>query len=176
MPIEQQILLAIHDASTPALDLLFRISHELGGYWFCTLLVIGAAVFYRRPDDRREQRLWLGLGLSTLVLQAGLKRLIARPRPELWSEALLSAQHTSYAMPSGHALAAATFYPLLAHALARAYPRHVQLFRVAAVAMAFYVGFGRLYLGVHWPSDVLVGWTLGATQTWLALRLRAHQA
>ena len=134
------------------------------------------AVVYRRPQDRGEQRLWLGLGLSTLVLQAGLKRLIARPRPsELWSDSLLSMSHTSFAMLSGHALAAATFYPLLAHALARVYPRQGRVLWAAAAAMAFYVGFGRLYLGVHWPSDVLVGWTLGAMQTGLALRLHARQ-
>jgi membrane-associated phospholipid phosphatase len=123
MPIEAHLLLAIHTRSGPTLDALFRFSHELGTLPFCALIVLSAAAWCLRHRRRREAWLWLGVGVSTYVLQEGLKYLVARPRPDLWPALV---PHSGHSFPSGHALASATFYPLLAWMWTRARPHEAR--------------------------------------------------
>jgi membrane-associated phospholipid phosphatase len=175
---ETRLLLWIHGLSRPALDDLFVFSHVLGTLPFCVALVAGAALWHRVRGERREAALWIVLGLTTYLVQAGLKAALARPRPALWIPLVTE---TNFAFPSGHALAAATFYPLLAYLATRGAPRAAKAVGyLLAAAVALYIGVGRLYLGVHWPSDVLAGWILGILQTaagvlWLERRGRGDR-
>ena len=165
---EASILRAIHAHLSPVLDRLFVLSHDLGTFWFCAPLVLAMALWHRSRGERHDGRIWIVVGLSTWAIQELVKRLVARPRPELWPR-LLGAG--SFSFPSGHALASATLYPLLAWDLTRTRPRAVRGAALgAAVALSLFIGFGRLYLGVHWPSDVAAGWTLGAVQAVAAIR------
>lgn len=173
MPFEETLLLAIHARGGPILDALFRFSHELGTFPFCAFVVLSAAAWCWRHGRRRDAGLWLGIGVSTYVVQEGLKFLVARPRPGLWPPLV---PQSGYSFPSGHALAAATFYPLLAWTWARARPDEARAAWAVAILLASYIGFGRLYLGVHWPTDVAAGWALGAAQTALAMRLARGEA
>ena len=166
---ETRILLAIHAWSSPSLDTLFWLSHQFGTAWFCVPLIVAAAVWNRRRGDGAEALLWLALGLSTYLLQEWLKFLVARPRPFLWPP-LVSVASLSF--PSGHAVASATFYPLLARDWSRRRLGPSTAAYAAAALFALFIGFGRLYLGVHWPTDVLAGWAIGAAQTLVAIRVR----
>jgi membrane-associated phospholipid phosphatase len=172
---EERILLFFHEHSAPWLDSAFLFSHELGTGIFGFVLVGLAAAFAAYRRQRHEAILWIVLGLSTYFLQLGIKQLVFRPRPALWSTLVVL---TTPAFPSGHALSAATFYPLLARTLSREWPRTRTLAWAAALAMAAYIGLGRLYLGVHWPSDVLGGWAIGGLQTLVGVRVvaRLHAA
>ena len=165
---EAEILEAIHALAHPVWDTLFLISHGLGSAWFCAVFVVGTVTFHWVRGRRDEALMWAVIGIATYLLQLGLKAYFARPRPALWRGPVF---HTSFAFPSGHALAAATFYPLWAWYGARRWPSAARGCWVAGALMAFYVGFGRLYLGVHWPTDVLAGWTLGALQTATAIAI-----
>jgi undecaprenyl-diphosphatase len=156
---DQRILLALHEHATPLLDAVFRVSHELGTDLFLALFVVALMAVHRLRGERRETLAWLGLGLSTLFLVEGLKLVVGRPRPQLWPRLV---EATGYSFPSGHALGSAALYGFLAHVLARRWPRHRLALYAGGILTALYVGGGRLYLGVHWPSDVLAGWTLGA--------------
>jgi undecaprenyl-diphosphatase len=96
----------------------------------------------------------------------------SRPRPDLVPHGVEVAT-TSF--PSGHSMMAAVTYLTLAVMLARS-ERHLSIrafyISVAAI-LAMLVGVSRVYLGVHWPSDVLAGWTLGAAWAlgvWLLAR------
>ncbi|MGW0394365.1 phosphatase PAP2 family protein [Streptomyces sp. NPDC003042] len=113
---------------------------------------------WRRGDRSRALR----VAAATLVasaVQQGLKALTGRERP-WWPDPVDSAQYAAY--PSGHAMTATVVCGLLLWLLPSTTPRGVvwAAWAVAAVSVLG-VGFTRLYLGVHWFSDVLAGWLLG---------------
>ncbi len=165
---EERILQGLRGAiACSPLDTIFFVSHELATFPLCLVLCLMAIAWWWRRD-RHEGFLWVALGLSTLLIEVTLKPGFGRVRPHLWTGAVVE---TGFSLPSGHALASATFYPLLARAVALRRPDRARAAYLAAAAMALYIGIGRLYLGVHWPSDVLAGWTLGAAQTVLAMRI-----
>jgi membrane-associated phospholipid phosphatase len=103
-----------------------------------------------------------GQALGTLA-----KSLVVRARPPA-SGALIPLPG-SYAFPSGHSLAAALLYGVLAFLIVRSL--HSRSARVAvaagAVVLVALVGLSRVYLGVHWASDVVAAWVLGGA--WLGL-------
>jgi undecaprenyl-diphosphatase len=109
-----------------------------------------------------------GQALSTL-LKAG----VDRPRPDLVSHLV---NETSLSFPSGHAMVSAVTYLTLGSLAARFLPGHTTKIFVLCLAVltTLLVGVSRVYLGVHWPSDVLAGWCAGfawAMLCWLAARL-----
>jgi undecaprenyl-diphosphatase len=167
-PLEARLLLAIHAEASPLLDRLFLISHDLGTVLFFAPLVLGLAFWHLHRGEQRLAGLWGLVGLSTWALQEGLKQLVARPRPDLWPRLV---EVGPYSFPSGHALASATFFPLLAWDLTRASGLRARWLAVSAAALlSVSIGLGRLYLGVHWPSDVVVGWGIGSLQCLAAAR------
>ncbi len=117
--------------------------------------------------QRRAAALFLAaLMLSGTALSTAIKVWIGRPRPHAVSHLDLV---TSASFPSGHALVSTVFYLSVALLLApglRVQSARAALLGLAAV-LAVGTGVSRLALGVHWPSDVLGGWALGAA--WLCL-------
>lgn len=106
------------------------------------------------------------------VLSSLLKLGIDRPRPDLVSH--LAHVHTM-SFPSGHAMLSAVTYLTLGALLARFLPGRAETIFVFFIAIltTLLVGISRVYLGVHWPSDVLAGWCAGfawATACWLVSR------
>ncbi|MDX8458159.1 phosphatase PAP2 family protein [Mesorhizobium humile] len=107
------------------------------------------------------------------VLSSLLKLEVDRPRPDLVSHLVTE---TSLSFPSGHAMLSAVTYLTLGSLAARFLPdRRSKVFVLGlAVLTTVLVGTSRVYLGVHWPSDVLAGWCAGfawAMLCWLAARL-----
>lgn len=104
---------------------------------------------------------WLAVtGVLSAVVQQALKSAVGRPRPR-WPDPVDSAHYAAF--PSGHAMTATVSCVLLLWLLRRrgAGRRGRAALAVAAVSVAG-VGFTRIYLGVHWLSDVVGGWLLGA--------------
>jgi membrane-associated phospholipid phosphatase len=172
MPWERAILLFINRHSSSFLDRVFVLSNDLGTLPFCAAVVVAVAGWHLRRHEKRPAALWVILGLSTYALQVGIKALVDRSRPDLWEHLVLT---NSSSFPSGHALAAATFYPLLAWSLSHFHPPLKRLWWTIGLGLGFYVGFGRMYLGVHWPSDVMAGWAIGAGQTMAGLAALARR-
>ncbi|MCP9946714.1 phosphatase PAP2 family protein [Streptomyces somaliensis] len=113
-----------------------------------------------RAGEPGPAALLVGTCAVAAAVQQGAKTLVGRERPR-WPDPVDSAEFAAF--PSGHAMTAAVVCGLLWWAAARAARR--ALVRPVAVAGAVStagVGLTRVYLGVHWPSDVLGGWLLGA--------------
>ena len=110
--------------------------------------------------------------VGATLLSFSIKAGIERPRPDLFPH---GAPVYTASFPSGHATGAAATYLTLGALLAR-FQRHrrLKIYLLAlAVILTLLIGLSRLYLGVHWPSDVLAGWTLGACWAllcWLVAR------
>jgi undecaprenyl-diphosphatase len=163
---EARILLWIHGFASPALDRAFLFSNLFGLLPVCAALVTAMVLYHLRRRERLEALVWVVVGLFTFFVPEIIKHVTARPRPELWETLIRPA---GFAMPSGHAVASAALYPLLAWVLLRRRHAAAGAGYAIGVLFALFVGFGRLYLGVHWPSDVLVGWGLGFGQSALAI-------
>lgn len=134
------------------------------------------------------RRLWLTAGLvlaATLIgslLSGWAKLLFGRPRPELVDH-LVEVGGLSF--PSGHATNSAIIYLTLALLVSQIVPgRRTRAYVIAvAVLLTGIVGISRVYLGVHWPSDVLAGWSIGTcwalgwwfAGAWLRRRIEARE-
>jgi membrane-associated phospholipid phosphatase len=163
---EIKILLWIHSFATPLLDKIFLFSNLFGLFPVCAVVVTAIVLWHLFRREWREALAWVVIGTATLAVPEIIKRLVARPRPELW-ETLVHA--SGYSFPSGHAVASATFYPLLGWDVFRRRRAASRRAFTAGALFAIYVGVGRLYLGVHWPTDVVAGWLLGFTQSGLVI-------
>jgi undecaprenyl-diphosphatase len=160
------ILTFVHGFRGPALDVAFVFSWALGAFRFCAPAVLLAAAWHLVRRERREALAWLAVGAFVGAAPELLKALVARPRPALVPWLLPT---TGFSFPSGHAAAGMAFYPLLGWLLLRRWRRPWTGFLLGALVGVF-IGVGRLYVGVHWPSDVLAGWALGLGASLVALR------
>lgn len=146
----------------------------LGGAAVLTLLTVGATGYLLLRGARRAAGMLAGSIIGALAASAALKAAFDRPRPEL-VPAFADVYTASF--PSGHAMLSSAVYLTLAAQLARVHDDlRVRGYLVAlAMALTAAVGVSRVYLGVHWPTDVLAGWALGAAWaalTWLAVAWR----
>lgn len=134
----------------------------LGSTSVLTLIVI-LAVSYLFAIRRRLVALILVASIASgALLNVILKVSVARPRPDLVAHLV---QESSMSFPSGHSANSAVIYLTLAILLASTQTRsRVRwLIIICALLITMIVGLSRVYLGVHWPSDVVAGWAVGAT-------------
>lgn len=146
----------------------------LASGWAIT--VISAACIYvlwRKPELRREAISLLIVGAGGQAVVYGLKEIFHRARPE----AIFA--HLGYSFPSGHAFAAVGLYGMFAYWLGRSASlnRRVAIWLGAALLILL-IGFSRIYLCVHYASDVLAGFAAGLPWLWgcLALPSRRREA
>lgn len=131
---------------------------SVGVLLLTTLATIGYLLLTRR---RRVALLVLVTVGGGMLLSTFLKLGFDRPRPDLVPHG--SAVYTA-SFPSGHSMLSAVVYLTLGALLARIHPRPSVKAYILTLAVVLTVGVGlsRVYMGVHWPTDVLAGWTAGA--------------
>lgn len=141
---------------------LMRFFSALGNEEFFMLLL---PLLYWSIDSALGLRVGLILLTSNLFNHAG-KLLLAGPRPYWVSPEVhtLWSSETSFGAPSGHAQLAVSVWGMMAAYVKRPWGW------IAAVMVMFLIGFSRMYLGVHFPHDVLLGWLLGAIILWIFIR------
>jgi diacylglycerol kinase family enzyme/membrane-associated phospholipid phosphatase len=143
---------------TPALDRLLPALSRAANHSKLWIAVAGGLVATRRASGRRAAARGLGsIALTSALVNLGVKRIARRPRPSLRRVPAirrLPAQPLTTSFPSGHAASAAAFTVGVGVEL----PRAAAVLAPAAAAVAY----SRVYVGVHYPADVLVGATIGA--------------
>lgn len=127
-----------------------------------------ALAIWQRPAWRMEALSLLLASPGGQGIVYGLKALFHRARPEAAFASL------GYSFPSGHSFAAVTLYGMLAYWLARVVPGRRAWIWAGAVVLILLIGFSRIYLGVHYASDVAAGFAAGLPWLWGCLTLPAR--
>ncbi|MEP0930252.1 MULTISPECIES: phosphatase PAP2 family protein [Cyanophyceae] len=155
---DESVLLWINQFATPALDRVMLTFTRLGNpSTVVPLTCIGFSGLWLR----RHRSVAIAFAINCVggaVLSTGLKLLFSKARPALWPQIITE---TSYSFPSGHALGSMVLYGFSAYLLAQRFRKQKRLVYAGAVVLIGGIGLSRLYLGVHWPTDVLAGYGIG---------------
>jgi undecaprenyl-diphosphatase len=142
----------------------------LGSSTVLTLVVVVTASFLALRGRWRSASLVVAgttLGAFAVLF---VKALVGRARPDLIERLMVESSHS---FPSGHAANSAIVYLTVAALLCSVVERHLRPFLLAvALVLVAAIGISRLYLGVHWPSDVLAGWVFGSLWALLWWRIQ----
>ena len=137
----------------------FEIPIILGAVIFVIVFISKACVVERLRKYRKEAFVFsLIVGMAPII-DGILKRIIQRPRPSLFPLDSVG----SYSFPSGHALTSIVFYVTLIYFIYR-FTGNKKLAVISAISFSsliFMIGISRIYLGLHYPTDVLAGWLIG---------------
>lgn len=157
LPFDVAILQWFHSYASPALDAFFITLTNIGGI-VGVIVVTGALVGFYIYKHRRRDALFLftsvtGATAANLVLKAAFHR----DRPSLWHQSVVE---QSFSFPSGHAMASAALVACLICIYWYTPKRYLTV--VIGGLFVLLIGMSRLYLGVHYPSDILGGWLVSS--------------
>ncbi|MEH2122855.1 phosphatase PAP2 family protein [Nostoc sp.] len=155
---DTSFLLWLHQFANPHLDNLMLFITNLGNP--STVVIVAGATFLLLwwQRYREEAKIFVLVCLGGLILNTGLKLLFSKPRPELWHRLITE---KSFSFPSGHALGSMVLYGFIAYELAIHYPHFAKIIYTLTVIFIAAIGISRLYLGVHWPTDIIAGYGVG---------------
>jgi undecaprenyl-diphosphatase len=182
--LDMAILMAMRDAHNPKdpigppwFEEAVRDVTSLGSTTVLMLFVLGVVGLLIMSEAHGAAVLVFFSVIGGIVVTVLLKQAFERDRPDL---VLHAAQVFSTSFPSGHATLSAVTYLTLGGLLARVQPhRGLKIYVLAvAVMLTVLVGVSRIYLGVHWPTDVVAGWMVGsawALACWMLARRLQQQ-
>ncbi len=151
------VLTWIYGRSTPALDAFFVTITDLGGVIAVTTLTLVAIVLLVWKKYYRKAVL-VGLGVGGVaLLNVVLKGVFERARPDLWEWIVTE---TYFSFPSGHAVASSALALCCVAIFWRTKWRWAAV--IGGALYTILIGVSRMYLGVHYPTDILGGWLLSA--------------
>jgi undecaprenyl-diphosphatase len=154
---------------TPWLTALMKAMTFVGERDMMLTLILGSAIIYFLLKMPRTAAIVLMTALLAYLLANNVKRLVQRPRPEVAWRLITVPEDKSF--PSGHALNSMADFATVALITSRRLRRHSLRWLVMGLGLGLplLIGISRPYLGVHYPSDVIGGWTAGLACAFLAL-------
>ncbi len=155
---DKVILLTIHSFASPSLDRIMETITGFNNPNFVSIVAAVALILLLWKRCYPEAKIFVIDCIGGVVLSYGLKSVFGKTRPDLWESAI---KEVSYSYPSGHALGSTVLYGFLAYLFATRFPQFSWLIYLLAVALIGAVGLSRLYLGVHWPTDIIGGYGIG---------------
>ncbi|MBF5045414.1 phosphatase PAP2 family protein [Aggregicoccus sp. 17bor-14] len=165
--LDREVVRALRDPADPARPLgplwlpeTARDATALGGVPVLAFITLTVAGFLALSGKGRSLWLVLGTTLGGLALSLLLKEGFARPRPDVVPHLT---QTLTASFPSGHSMLSAVVYLTLALQVSALVPkRRLKVYVICiALLLTVLIGLSRVYLGVHYPTDVLAGWAAG---------------
>lgn len=155
---DEPILLFIHNFASPFLNTFFTAVTYFGESLFILIVAVVLATYFAyKRNYQKALTLLLSMG-GIVAANTILKLIFQRDRPTLWAHIVTE---TSFSFPSGHAMISAGFAMALVVLFWNTKYRLVTI--MLTVSGTLLVGLSRLYLGVHYPTDVLAGWCVSVT-------------
>lgn len=167
---DEPILLTIHRMEQPQLDTFAVYFTKFGVFWGVFPLSIAVAVFFFSKRYWYRLTYWLTVLGGSIIINRTVKLQLHRVRPHLWAS---PAPESDPGFPSGHAMSSMTFVAALIILTWNTRWRWTVV--VTGSAFVLLIAWTRLYLGVHYPSDILAGWTVSiAWAVGVSLLIRPH--
>lgn len=165
---DESIMQAIHSNNTVVGTKIMKGFSFLGSKYFFALIGLGAFAYFFYTMKRRYAWLAVAAIPGSYVINAILKLTFSRTRPLDY----MLIEKTSYSFPSGHSMVSMSAYCMAAYILLEIFEVEDKTYRIIAWTINFIIigliGFSRLYLGVHWPTDVISGFLMGAVVFYLS--------
>ncbi|MEG5174538.1 phosphatase PAP2 family protein [Microcoleus sp. B3-D7] len=155
---DTSILLALRQLHTPLRDRVMLGFTFLGEPNLLLVICLTLGIVLLARNHRSEAATIAITGGGAIGLNLLLKKLFARARPQLWERVV---DVRFYSFPSGHAMISMVIYGLLGYFLGERFPKQRWSIYSLTVVLIAAIGLSRLYLGVHWPTDVIAGYTAG---------------
>ncbi len=140
----------------------------------------GLGIWLLRLGERSQATVLIIAAAGATALNILLKHLFGRSRPMLWERVVDVGQ---YSFPSGHAMISMVTYGMIGYLLSTEFPQWRGRILSLTMALVMGIGLSRLYLGVHWPTDIMAGYAAGivwlltcifSLQVWQQRRLAAQ--
>ena len=155
---DKVILLWVHSFANPTLDRLMHTITRLNDPDLVSVIAGVALILLIWKKCYPEAKIFVVDCAGGVILSYGLKSVFGKTRPDLWQSAI---QEVSFSYPSGHALGSTVLYGFLAYLFATRFPQFAWLIYLVVVLLIGVIGLSRLYLGVHWPTDIIGGYGIG---------------
>lgn len=165
--LEVDFLLWIRDTFGNSLDDIMHLMDVVGDVGTVSIALLALAVLVGSWRGVRPAAAVLVTGMAAMLVNIGLKVLVGRPRPGLWAEV-----DSSYSLPSGHVLLFAVF-ALLVYEM-WPWDQWRRPMAIAGLLLVGLMGFSRLYLGEHYPTDVVASFSI-AILLWAGYRNTASR-
>ncbi len=172
---DTEILKSLRVPGNPALPagpvwwlIFFKSITFLGNEIFLTLFVLAAAAYFYINKRRNFAFLLIISAAGGSILELILKEIVKRPRPEIVSHLV---EPYFWSFPSGHAVISIAVYMMFFIIISTIVKNQSVkiLIAVLSAVMVLLIGFSRVYLGVHYPTDIIAGWSVGCF--WVSLCL-----
>lgn len=169
---DSTIISFVQGLESPPLTRVMKFFTNIGAGWPVVLISVLVMWFlYKVLHHRKELILFVAVVAGSTILNDVLKRLFQRARPSLHR----IVEANGFSFPSGHSMAAFSLYGIIAFLLWRHMPTAIGrgMLIMFSAAMIMIIGVSRIYLGVHYPSDVIGGFL--ASGAWLSAAIWFYQ-
>lgn len=158
LTLDTTVLLALHQLHTSLLDQIMLGFTFLGAPRVLLVITLSICLGLLLWRQWAEALILVIAGVGAIGLNFLLKDVFARARPELW-ERIIDVRY--YSFPSGHAMISVVVYGIIGYFLATRFKRQSGWIISLTALLVTVIGLSRLYLGVHWPTDIIAGYAAG---------------